>query len=48
MKDKFLVSTKEILKKCDIIFIGCPHDEYKGIKFNKKIKVIDCWGSVVQ
>ena len=48
MKDKFLVSTKEILNKCDIIFIGCPHDEYKGIKFNKKIKVIDCWGSVAQ
>ena len=45
MKDKFLVTTQKILNTCNVIFIGCPHDEYKNIKFKKNTRVIDCWGS---
>lgn len=46
MKDKSLISLNKMLQTCEIIFIGCPHDEYKKIKFNRSIKIIDCWGFV--
>lgn len=45
-KDKNFVSMNIILKKSKIIFIGCPHSEYKNIKFPKNIQIIDCWGFV--
>jgi UDP-N-acetyl-D-mannosaminuronic acid dehydrogenase len=38
----------EILKKCKIVFIGCPHKVYSKIKYGKNIKVINCWGSFNQ
>ena len=46
LKDRNFVSTKKILNTCKIIFIGCPHDQYKKIKFKKNIKVVDCWGFI--
>lgn len=46
MKDKYLISIDKMLQTCKIIFIGCPHDEYKEIKFKRNIKIIDCWGFV--
>jgi UDP-N-acetyl-D-mannosaminuronic acid dehydrogenase len=36
-------SLKKTLKECRVIFIGCPHKEYKNIKFKKSVKIIDCW-----
>lgn len=45
-KNKNFYSEKKILNECKIIFIGCPHDQYKKIKFKKNIKLIDCWGFV--
>ena len=44
IKDKTFKSLSYIKKNCSIVFIGCPHSEYKDIKFSKKIDVIDCWG----
>jgi UDP-N-acetyl-D-mannosaminuronic acid dehydrogenase len=44
IKDKSFVSTKKIIEKCSIIFIGCPHDDYKKIKFKNNTKIVDCWG----
>ena len=44
IKDKTFKSLSYIKKNCSIVFIGCPHSEYKEIKFSKKINVIDCWG----
>ena len=37
-------NVKDLIKKCDVIFIGCPHTKYKNIKFPKNKKIIDCWG----
>ena len=34
----------DLIKKCNVIFIGCPHKKYKNIKFPKNKKIIDCWG----
>ena len=41
-EDNFL-SLEAVLDSCEIIFIGCPHAEYRKIKF-KGQKIIDCWG----
>jgi UDP-N-acetyl-D-mannosaminuronic acid dehydrogenase len=43
IKDESFVSVEAILKSCRIIFIGCPHHEYRDIAFNDH-NVIDCWG----
>jgi UDP-N-acetyl-D-mannosaminuronic acid dehydrogenase len=40
-------SVENVLNSCELIFIGCPHNEYKDIKF-KNHKVIDCWGLYVE
>jgi UDP-N-acetyl-D-mannosaminuronic acid dehydrogenase len=45
-KDINFVDQKILLQKCTIIFIGCPHDIYKKIKFKKNIKIVDCWDFV--
>jgi UDP-N-acetyl-D-mannosaminuronic acid dehydrogenase len=37
------VNLNKILKIVDIIFIGCPHHQYKNLKIDKKIKLVDCW-----
>lgn len=39
------VTVSQIIDECDVIFIGCPHREYRGVKFKEDQKVIDCWGS---
>tara|TARA_Y100000768_G_C23981499_1_gene686079 strand:+ start:879 stop:2069 length:1191 start_codon:yes stop_codon:yes gene_type:complete len=44
ISDKSFVDTKNLLTKCEIIFIGCPHQKYKKIKFHKRHHVVDCWG----
>lgn len=38
------LDVKYLIKKCSIIFIGCPHSKYKNIKFPKSKRVFDCWG----
>jgi len=34
----------EVLTQCNLIFIGCPHDEYKKLDLTG-IEVVDCWES---
>lgn len=34
---------EEVLKSCEVIFIGCPHSPYKSLKFSRKQRVIDIW-----
>lgn len=46
IKDETFVDTETLLKKCKIIFIGCPHNKYKKIQFKKYQKIIDCWGFI--
>jgi UDP-N-acetyl-D-mannosaminuronic acid dehydrogenase len=45
LKDADFVPLKTVLKECDILFIGCPHAEYRKLKFSGK-RVIDCWDMV--
>lgn len=41
-KDGF-VGLQEVLDQSKVIFIGCPHSEYKEIKFREDAIVVDCW-----
>lgn len=34
-----------VLASCELLFIGCPHREYRSLSFDKH-HVIDCWGLV--
>lgn len=43
IKDNNFVPLETVLDTCKLIFIGCPHSEYRNIKFNDH-QVIDCWG----
>jgi len=46
--DSEFVDVHLLLKVCSVIFIGCPHTEYKNLKFMREHVVIDCWGSLPQ
>lgn len=41
--DPRFFSVEQVLEKCDLIFIGCPHSAYKLIDFGDR-EVVDCWG----
>lgn len=42
LKDDGFVSTEELVQRCDIIVLGVPHREYKGLDFKDK-HVVDVW-----
>lgn len=39
------VSEADLLKRCDVVIIGAPHDKYKTLKFKGKT-LIDVWNCV--
>ncbi len=43
IQDDTFTSLDSVLDSCDLLFVGCPHVNYRDIKFNGQ-KVIDCWG----
>jgi UDP-N-acetyl-D-mannosaminuronic acid dehydrogenase len=43
IKDPAFTTIDNVLSSCDLIFIGCPHSEYRDLNFAGQ-KVIDCWG----
>ena len=40
--DPSFFKLNDVLSQCDLIFIGCPHDEYKNLDFSE-IEIVDCW-----
>jgi len=44
MNREEFVSPETLLDECELLFIGCPHPEYKGLAFKAHHKVYDCWG----
>jgi nucleoside-diphosphate-sugar epimerase len=42
-KGKQLVP-QHVAAACSLVFIGCPHSEYKKLEFKAKQRVVDCWG----
>ena len=40
--DPSFFKLNDVLSQCDLIFIGCPHDEYKNLDLSQ-IEIVDCW-----
>lgn len=45
IKDDGFVPAAELVKKSDIIILGCPHKEYRALKIPSS-KLVDVWGSL--
>jgi UDP-N-acetyl-D-mannosaminuronic acid dehydrogenase len=45
ISDPGFLPLERVLNECELLFIGCPHKEYRGINFDKH-QVVDCWGWV--
>ena len=43
IKDDSFTTMESVMSTCNLIFIGCPHSNYRDIKFDAH-NVIDCWG----
>jgi UDP-N-acetyl-D-mannosaminuronic acid dehydrogenase len=42
--DPALVPLERVLEECDVVFVGVPHPEYRGLKLPERIQVFDVWG----
>ncbi|MGB8216486.1 MAG: nucleotide sugar dehydrogenase [Candidatus Methanoperedens sp.] len=43
-KDPTFVSKEELIESSDIVIVGVPHSQYKGLVIPEKTEVIDLWG----
>jgi len=43
-KDPTFVSKEKLISSSDVVIIGVPHRQYKGLSFPKEKEVIDLWG----
>eukprot|EP00927_Polykrikos_kofoidii_P026673 TRINITY_DN23720_c0_g1_i1.p1 TRINITY_DN23720_c0_g1~~TRINITY_DN23720_c0_g1_i1.p1 ORF type:complete len:885 (+),score=119.98 TRINITY_DN23720_c0_g1_i1:118-2772(+) len=41
-----MVSVDNLLARSELVFIGCPHREYRNVVFRPEQLVFDCWGTV--
>eukprot|EP00929_Paragymnodinium_shiwhaense_P011728 TRINITY_DN11793_c0_g1_i1.p1 TRINITY_DN11793_c0_g1~~TRINITY_DN11793_c0_g1_i1.p1 ORF type:complete len:887 (-),score=185.01 TRINITY_DN11793_c0_g1_i1:215-2875(-) len=46
VRSEGFVPVEELLEKCDLVFVGCPHAAYKHLRFRPGQLVFDCWGSL--
>lgn len=42
--DPDLVSLERVLDECDVVFVGVPHPEYRGLQLPERIQTFDVWG----
>ena len=42
INDPSFFKLNEVLTQCKIIFIGCPHAEYKNVNLGE-VEVVNCW-----
>ena len=45
IKDDSFYPVEEVMRQCEILFVGCPHALYKELDYSGK-DVLDCWGVV--
>jgi UDP-N-acetyl-D-mannosaminuronic acid dehydrogenase len=45
-KDPTMVSKEHLVEVCDIIVVGVPHSQYKGLRISDEKEVVDLWGIV--
>ncbi|MBT7611295.1 MAG: nucleotide sugar dehydrogenase [Bacteriovoracaceae bacterium] len=47
IKDPRFVNLNEMMERCDVIFVGCPHNEYRELNMTGKL-LVDCWDTFPQ
>eukprot|EP00929_Paragymnodinium_shiwhaense_P011729 TRINITY_DN11793_c0_g1_i2.p1 TRINITY_DN11793_c0_g1~~TRINITY_DN11793_c0_g1_i2.p1 ORF type:complete len:135 (-),score=44.54 TRINITY_DN11793_c0_g1_i2:215-619(-) len=40
------VDLDKLLAQSELVFVGCPHKEYRSVHFREEQTVFDCWCSV--
>jgi UDP-N-acetyl-D-mannosaminuronic acid dehydrogenase len=45
IKQEGFVELQDMLDQSKVVLVGCPHSEYKDIKFREDQIVVDCWFS---
>jgi UDP-N-acetyl-D-mannosaminuronic acid dehydrogenase len=48
VKHDGFVGLQDVLDQSKLIFVACPHQEYKSLRFREDQIVIDCWLSTVK
>lgn len=43
VKRDYFISAEKLVKKCDVIIVGAPHDVYKKLKIGKDKILVDVW-----
>ena len=38
------VELHKLLEECELLFMGCPHSEYRGLVLREGQRMYDCWG----
>ena len=38
------VGLRQLLADCELLFVGCPHSDYREIVLREDQKIYDCWG----
>lgn len=44
VRDPSFVKKEELLKRCDILFVGVPHGAYRNLRIPASLRVVDLWG----
>ncbi|HVE84474.1 MAG TPA: UDP binding domain-containing protein, partial [Myxococcales bacterium] len=42
--DETLVPLEAVLREADVLVVGTPHDEYRGLQVRPGVEVVDVWG----
>merc|ERR1711982_171664 len=45
IKQEGFLELQDVLDQSKVILVGCPHSNYKSLKFREDQIIIDCWGS---
>lgn len=48
VKDMTLISKEELIASSDVVIVGVPHSQYRQIRIDKRIEVIDLWGIILR
>jgi UDP-N-acetyl-D-mannosaminuronic acid dehydrogenase len=48
VKDAGLCSVQRLLQECDVIFVGAPHETYRGLEIPATTVVIDVWSCLTR
>ena len=43
VKRNYFISAEKLIRKCDVVIVGAPHDVYKKLKIGRDKVLVDVW-----